>query len=67
MFYLYLNKCCLKQLFVEIFFPLQIAKVAYFERKINLSGFPAYPNARRPSLSGLVKFYCSSIHKLVCF
>ena len=43
MFYLYVNKCCPKQLFVEIFSPAQTANVAYFQRKIPLSLFSVYP------------------------
>jgi len=33
--------------FIE-FFPLQTANVAYFRRKIQLSGFYAYPESHRP-------------------
>ena len=38
-----------KKLFVDFFFPLQIATVAYFQREIQLSGFSAYPDGL-PSL-----------------
>ena len=31
-------------MFVEIFFPLQTANVVYFQRKIELSAFSAYPD-----------------------
>ena len=36
--------CSLKQLHVEIIFPFQAANVAYFQRKIQLSGVSAYPD-----------------------
>jgi hypothetical protein len=42
---LYVNKyVALKQPFLEIFVPIQTANVAYFQRKIQLSGFSAYPD-----------------------
>ena len=45
MFHLFVKKICsLKQPFVEFFFQLQTANVAYFQRKIQLSGFSAYPD-----------------------
>jgi hypothetical protein len=36
--------CSLKQPFVVIFFSRQTTHVAYFQRKIQLSEFPAYPD-----------------------
>jgi len=43
MFYLYVNKyVALNSRF--IFFTIQTANVAYFQRKIELSGFYAYPD-----------------------
>jgi hypothetical protein len=49
MFYLYV-----KQPFVEFFSPLQTAKVAYFQRKIQLSGFSAYPDSSPSQLIRIV-------------
>jgi len=41
--------CILKQPFVD-FFPLQTANVAYFQRKIQLSGFSAYTDSSSSQL-----------------
>ena len=38
MFYLYVNK------YLDFFFPLPAANVAYFQRKIQLSGHSVYPD-----------------------
>jgi len=46
MFYLYVNKYVVysfKQPYVE-FFSLQTASVVYFQKKVQLSGFSAYPD-----------------------
>ena len=42
--------CSLKSPFVEFFSPLQAASVAYFQRKIQLPGFSAYPDGSRSQL-----------------
>jgi len=36
------------------FFPLQIANVAYFQRKIQLSGFSAYPDGSPSKLIRII-------------
>ena len=40
-------------MFVETLFQLQIANVAYFQRKIQLSGFSAYPGGFPSQLTRL--------------
>jgi len=51
MFYLYVNKyVSLKQPFVETFFHFKLPNVACFQRKIQLSGFPAYPDGSSSQL-----------------
>jgi hypothetical protein len=46
----YVNKYVPAIAFCGIFSPLQTANVAYFQRKIQLSGFSAYPNGSPPHL-----------------
>ena len=45
MFYLYVNKyVAYNSRLWKIFFSLQTIKISYFQRKIQLSGFSAYPD-----------------------
>jgi hypothetical protein len=48
----YVNKYVAKKAVCRIFFSLQTAKVAYFQRKIQ------FRMVHRPNLSGLVDLYC---------